>query len=68
MQAVFLAPFFVWLEFLFMCGYRPELRQRLKTSVEAEIKKFREGKEKKKEKGSVEGNGKVEVNGNGNAK
>ena len=30
-QAVFLAPFFVWLEFLFMCGYRPELRQRLKT-------------------------------------
>ena len=66
-QAVFLAPFFVWLEFLFMCGYRPELRQRLKTSVEAEIKKFREGKEKKK-KGSVEGNGKVEVNGNGNAK
>lgn len=27
--ALLLAPLFVWIEFLFMCGYRPKLRKRL---------------------------------------
>ena len=39
-QALFLAPLFVWLEFLFMLGYRPELRQRLDIGVEKELKRF----------------------------
>ncbi|TGZ82028.1 DUF962-domain-containing protein [Ascodesmis nigricans] len=32
-QALFLAPFFVWLEVLFMWGYRPELRDRVSKKV-----------------------------------
>lgn len=50
MQALFLAPFFVWMEVLFWCGYRPELKGRLDRAVEREIEKWRakgkEGKEK----------------------
>ena len=43
-QAFFLAPFFVWLEVLFHFGYRKELKARLDTAVEKEIKKYRERK------------------------
>lgn len=44
-QAVFLAPFFVWMEILFFLGYRPELKRRLDKAVEQEIEKFRKSKE-----------------------
>ena len=43
-QAVFLAPLFVWLEVLFFMGYRPELKARLDKAVEADIAKFRSSK------------------------
>ena len=49
-QAIFLAPFFVWLEILFFFGYRPELKGRLDKLVEEEIAKFRSSKGKKLEK------------------
>ncbi|KAL8994272.1 MAG: hypothetical protein Q9169_005707 [Polycauliona sp. 2 TL-2023] len=39
-QAFFLAPFFVWMEFLFLLGYRPELKSRLDKAVEKEVKKY----------------------------
>ena len=40
-QAVFLAPFFVWMEVLFFFGYRPELKSRLDKAVEGEVAKYR---------------------------
>lgn len=40
-QAIFLAPFFVWLEVLFALGYRPELKSRLNKSVQAELTKLK---------------------------
>lgn len=40
-QAIFLAPMFVWLELLFMLGYRPELQARVGKKVEEEVAKFR---------------------------
>ncbi|KAK2758711.1 hypothetical protein FQN54_003401 [Arachnomyces sp. PD_36] len=43
-QALFLAPFFVWLEVLFFFGYRPELKARLDKAVEEEIAKLKKGK------------------------
>ena len=43
-QALFLAPFFVWMEILFYFGYRPELRQRLNKAVHLELEKFRKSK------------------------
>ncbi|KAF2806897.1 DUF962-domain-containing protein [Mytilinidion resinicola] len=46
-QALFLAPLFVWLEVLFYFGYRPELRRRLDKGVEQEIRKFKQEKEAK---------------------
>ncbi|KXX75231.1 hypothetical protein MMYC01_208682 [Madurella mycetomatis] len=46
-QAIFLAPLFVWLELLFMIGYRPELKRRVDKAVEVEIAKFRARKGKK---------------------
>ncbi|KAK4103186.1 DUF962-domain-containing protein [Parathielavia hyrcaniae] len=49
-QAFFLAPLFVWLELLFMVGYRPELKKRVDKAVEVEIAKFRERKTEKTEK------------------
>ena len=55
-QALFLAPFFVWMEVLFKFGYREELKARLDKEVEKEIDRF------KKEKGKGSGNGEV-VNG-----
>lgn len=46
-QAIFLAPLFVWLELLFMIGYRPELKKRVDKAVEIEIAKFRARKDQK---------------------
>ncbi|CAM1507198.1 Fc.00g068390.m01.CDS01 [Cosmosporella sp. VM-42] len=40
-QALFLAPMFVWLEFLFKLGYRKELQGRVEKRVEAEIAKYK---------------------------
>ncbi|KAL5121251.1 hypothetical protein ACEQ8H_000719 [Pleosporales sp. CAS-2024a] len=45
-QAIFLAPFFVWFEILFSLGYRPELKRRIDLAVEQDIQKFRKSKEK----------------------
>lgn len=46
-QAIFLAPLFVWLELLFMLGYRQELQARVNKAVEIEIAKFRAKKDSK---------------------
>lgn len=43
-QAIFLAPLFVWLELLFMLGYRPELKARVDKAVAVEVAKFRSQK------------------------
>ncbi|KAF6837573.1 hypothetical protein CPLU01_02926 [Colletotrichum plurivorum] len=43
-QAIFLAPLFVWLEFLFKLGYRQELKGRVDKAVEKEIAKFEASK------------------------
>ncbi|KAI9837602.1 MAG: hypothetical protein M1838_004791 [Thelocarpon superellum] len=43
-QAVLLAPFFVWMEMLFFLGYRPELKHRLDGAIGAEVQKFQESK------------------------
>ncbi|KAG4441468.1 hypothetical protein IFR05_003074 [Cadophora sp. M221] len=40
-QALVLAPFFVFMEALFKFGYRPELQKRVGDAVEKEIKKFK---------------------------
>lgn len=56
-QAIFLAPFFVWLEILFAFGYRPELKARLNQAIEKELQKFKADKEAKKLNGDVKGNG-----------
>ncbi|KAK3953992.1 hypothetical protein QBC32DRAFT_337337 [Pseudoneurospora amorphoporcata] len=47
-QAIFLAPLFVWLELLFILGYRPELKTRVDKAVAIEIAKFRESRNAKK--------------------
>ncbi|KAF2099688.1 DUF962-domain-containing protein [Rhizodiscina lignyota] len=46
-QALFLAPFFVFFEVMFMLGYRPELKARLDKNVEEELKKLNKSKPKK---------------------
>jgi uncharacterized membrane protein YGL010W len=43
-QALVLAPFFVFMEMLFICGYRPELQKRVNEAVSKEILKFRQEK------------------------
>lgn len=43
-QAVFLAPFFVWMEVLFACGYRPELHARVEGLVQKEVEKYQKSK------------------------
>jgi len=43
-QAFFLAPLFVWLEGLFMLGYRPNLKARVDKAVAVEVAKFRQQK------------------------
>lgn len=40
-QAVFLAPFFVWMEILFFFGYRPELKGRLDKAIQQEVARYR---------------------------
>ena len=40
-QALVLAPFFVWMEILFYIGYRPELKSRVDSAVEKEVEKYR---------------------------
>lgn len=40
-QALFLAPLFVWLELLFFFGYRRELQDRVEKQVSANIAKFK---------------------------
>jgi 2-hydroxy fatty acid dioxygenase len=47
-QALLLAPLFVWMEILFFFGYRPELKQRFDKNVELEIAKFRQQQQKEK--------------------
>jgi uncharacterized membrane protein YGL010W len=59
-QALFLAPFFVWLEILFMFGYRPELKARLDSAIQQDISKFKEDSAAKKTNGQAKTNGKVE--------
>ncbi|CAI7590763.1 unnamed protein product [Penicillium bialowiezense] len=49
-QALLLAPLFVWMEVLFFFGYRPELKERFDKGVEVEIAKFRK-QQKEGEKG-----------------
>ena len=44
-QAIFLAPFFVWMEILFSLGYRPELKSRVHSAVEKEVAKYRKSKQ-----------------------
>jgi len=39
LQALVLAPFFVFMELLFKAGYRPELQKRVNESIEKELKK-----------------------------
>lgn len=56
-QAIFLAPFFVWLEVLFAFGYRPELKARLDQSVEKELVKLQAEKGSKKIAANGEANG-----------
>lgn len=58
MQALVLAPFFVFMEILFKFGYRPELQKRVEADVEKEVKKFRAEK-KAKTNGEVK-NGKAQ--------
>jgi uncharacterized membrane protein YGL010W len=41
LQALVLAPFFVFMELLFKFGYRPELQKRVNDAVVKEIKKFK---------------------------
>ncbi|KAE9967110.1 hypothetical protein BLS_002653 [Venturia inaequalis] len=50
-QALFLAPFFVWMEILFFLGYRPELRSRVDKAIQVEIEKFKKAKAEKKVNG-----------------
>lgn len=47
-QALFLAPFFVWMEILFACGYRPELQSRVEGAVQKEVEKYQISKARSK--------------------
>jgi uncharacterized membrane protein YGL010W len=57
-QALVLAPFFVFMEALFHFGYRPELQKRVSEAVEKEIQKVKAQKEGKRANGDVK-NGKA---------
>lgn len=50
-QALFLAPFFVWMETLFFLGYRPELKSRVDRAIQVEIENFKKAKADKKVNG-----------------
>jgi uncharacterized membrane protein YGL010W len=62
-QALFLAPFFVWFEILFYFGYRPELKARLNKQIEAEVKRFKASKldSTRNGNGHINGDGKKDV-------
>ena len=56
-QALFLAPFFVWIECLWMGGYRPELRERVDGKVavvKRELKEKWEREERERAGGKKE--------------
>lgn len=57
-QALVLAPFFVFMEALFHFGYRPELQKRVNDAVEKELKKLQAEKDQKKTNGDTK-NGKA---------
>lgn len=57
-QALFLAPFFVWMEILFWLGYRPELKARLDRAVSQEVSKYKSSKGKKS---ATDSNGSTKV-------
>jgi len=63
-QALFLAPFFVWFEILFALGYRPELKQRMNRGVQDNLKKLRESRANNKANGMLNGH----ANANGTKK
>ncbi|KAJ5719909.1 hypothetical protein N7493_006787 [Penicillium malachiteum] len=52
-QALFLAPLFVWIKILFFFGYRSELKHRMDEKVAIEIQKFRKEQEDRKPKENV---------------
>ena len=56
-QALFLAPFFVWMKILFTFGYRPELKARLDKAVQKEVSKYREEKKEASKKANGSANG-----------
>ncbi|CZR54032.1 related to DUF962 domain protein [Phialocephala subalpina] len=61
LQALVLAPFFVFMEFLFkVFGYRPELQKRINVAVENEIKKFKAEKAEKANGNGAVKNGKAQ--------
>ena len=62
-QAIFLAPFFVWLEVLFALGYRPELKGRLDKAVEQEVSRFKESKGAKQKDSTANGSTNGSANG-----
>lgn len=62
-QAAFLAPFFVWLETLFMFGYRPELQKRVEAAVVKEIEKFKKQKRGQEANGVANGAANRKANG-----
>lgn len=45
-QALLLAPLFVFMEVLFVFGYRPALKARLQKTIDAEIAKWKASKAK----------------------
>ncbi|KAI9876180.1 MAG: hypothetical protein M1830_007081 [Pleopsidium flavum] len=66
-QAVFLAPFFVWMEVLFFFGYRPELKRRLDQAVGQEVAKYKASRRKSNGSANAAANA-TKMNGNGAAR
>ncbi len=56
-QALFLAPFFVWMEILFKFGYRPELQHRIHEKVVLKRKALEKASREAKEAKQVKANG-----------
>ncbi|TPX34911.1 hypothetical protein SmJEL517_g02608 [Synchytrium microbalum] len=47
LQSLVLAVFFVWVELLFMLGYRPDLRKRLEAKIKKDIEAYKKAKQAK---------------------
>ena len=45
--ALVLAVFFVWVEFLFLLGYKPDLKKKLDAKIKADIDAWKKSKGKK---------------------